>query len=82
MVIELSSIITCSPDADGQQLVTTTIGGQRESLAFRSFDRVTGNECMQHLSHSYISKLPLVFSDYLPATDSAPPVATHPKDSG
>jgi hypothetical protein len=26
---------------------------------------------MQHLSHSYISKLPLVFSDYVPATDSA-----------
>jgi hypothetical protein len=74
MVIDLSSIVTCSNDANGQQLVTTHINGVPQSLAFQSFDRTaTSNpECMQHLSHSYISKLPVVFSGYTPATPNAP----------
>ncbi|HWW52130.1 MAG TPA: hypothetical protein VNY84_00065, partial [Acidimicrobiales bacterium] len=72
MVIGLSTIFSCTSDGGGQQLATITgPSGQKEHLSFRAFDR-TGTsgaiDCLQHLSHSWISKVPVVFSSYVPAT--------------
>lgn len=72
VLVGLTSAVSCSPDGDGQHLVTITdSSGRRDSLSFRSFDR-TGSagatECLQHLSHSWITKLPVVFGSYVPAT--------------
>ncbi|RNL81098.1 Ig-like domain-containing protein [Nocardioides marmorisolisilvae] len=65
----LSSIVTCDDDSFGQKRIK--VGTKH--LNFRSYDRTNGGaECLQHLTHSWITKLPMVFSSDEASPDDAP----------
>ena len=69
IIVALSSILQCSDDINGQQLATSGKGFNESKLAFRSFDRGAADglvECMQRLTHSWVTKKPVVFSSYVP----------------
>ncbi len=73
MVIDPSSIITCSSDGYSQQQAVITGPNGPERLNFEAFNRLNPNDpssCMQHLSHSWITTAPVVFSSYVAATDN------------
>jgi hypothetical protein len=70
MVIEPSSIVSCTPDGYQQIQQTITNGTGSHKLNFEAWDRTdpqSPTACMQHLSHSWITTAPLVFGQYVPA---------------
>ena len=74
MVIDPSSIVTCTPDGQQQVQQTITTSTGLHKLNFEAYDRTdpqSPSACMQHLSHSWITTAPLVFGQYVPATNSA-----------
>ena len=75
MVIDPSSIITCSANGYSQQQAVINGPAGHERLNFEAFNRLDPNDpndCMQQLSHSWVTTAPVVFSSYEPATDTAP----------
>ena len=71
MVVEPSSIVTCTPDGDQQVQQSITTASGTHKLNFEAYNRVdpqSPSACMQHLSHSWITTAPLVFGQYVPAT--------------
>ncbi len=82
MVIDPSSIVTCTSGGDQQvQANITTASGSRHKLNFEAWDRTNPSSptaCMQHLSHSWITTAPLVFGQYVPGTDSSPAGGDNP----
>jgi hypothetical protein len=74
MVIDPSSIITCSGNGYDQQQAVISGPSGHERLNFEAFNRLNPNDpqdCLQQLSHSWITTAPVVFSDYVPATNNS-----------
>jgi hypothetical protein len=74
MVIQPSSIVSCTPDGSGevQQTITTSTGSHK--LNFEAWDRTdpqSPTACLQHLSHSWITSAPLVLGQYVPGTSDS-----------
>jgi hypothetical protein len=75
MVIDPSSIITCTTEDDVQQQAMVQGSDGNEHLNFEAFNRQNpnaANDCFEQLSHSWITTAPVVFSSYVPATDTTP----------
>jgi hypothetical protein len=75
MVIDPSSMITCSSNGDVQQQAVISGPDGHERLNFEAFNRLNPSDpqdCLQQLSHSWITTAPVVFSSYVPATDNSP----------
>ena len=77
LVIDPSTVVTCT--SDGYEQVQAKAGTNR--LNFEAFDRAgfgNSSDCMQHLTHSWITTAPLVFAPYVPATETTPAGGDYP----
>ena len=71
--VDLSSILNCSTDSDEQILATGPSG--KGKLSFRALDPAApaGQQtCMQHVASGWITRNPVVFSNFVPSVDFGP----------
>ncbi|MDT4921309.1 MAG: hypothetical protein QOI15_2211, partial [Pseudonocardiales bacterium] len=82
IIIDLSTILQCSDDIDGQILATKGTGFNEQKLSFRSFDRGGADgrvDCIQRLTHSWVTNKPVVLSSYEAPQHFGPPGGYDPK---
>jgi hypothetical protein len=75
LVLDPSSIISCSANGTLEQQqasISTSTGTDRLNFeAFNRADPQSTSDCMQQLTHSWITTAPVVFGSYVPATDNS-----------
>jgi hypothetical protein len=82
IIVDVSTILQCSDDIDGQILATKGKGFTEQKLSFRSFDRGAANgrvDCIQRLTHSWVTNKPVVVSSYEAPAHFGPPGGYDPK---
>ncbi len=73
LVLDPSSIVSCSTDGNQQQQATISTPTGPSRLNFEAFNRQdpgSTSDCMQQLTHSWITTAPVVFGSFVPATAS------------
>jgi hypothetical protein len=80
LVIDPSSIVTCTSNGSAQQQITGATG--HRLLNFEADDRAdpaNSTDCLEQLTSSWISNVPVVFGAYVPATSDDPAGGGNPE---